>query len=292
VSALAGRCSSRPSRPEHGPPGPGAPRDNLPPVNAAAQDVTVELEGDIAVVTLRRPPHNLLTEPALRAVADAVDGLQGRVRAAVVASEGRSFCAGADFRSDEAPDPTDGGDFERRTGAFYAQAERIFASSVPTVAAVQGAAIGAGFGLALACDIRVVGRRGWFQVNFVRLGIHPGFALSVTLPRAVGQGRASELFLTGRRVDAEEAVHIGLAEHLAAEGEELAAASAIARRIATGAPLAVRSTRATLRRGLAEEARAAMRHELAEQVSLAGTADAVEGVAAVLAGREPVFEGR
>ncbi|HVM66552.1 MAG TPA: enoyl-CoA hydratase/isomerase family protein [Acidimicrobiales bacterium] len=261
-------------------------------MTAPSRDVSVERDGDIAVVTLRRPPHNLITEPALRAVADALDGLRDAVRAAVVASEGRSFCAGADFRSDEAPDPTDGAAFERRTGAFYAQAERIFASPVPTVAAVQGAAIGAGFGLALACDVRVVGRRGWFQVNFVRLGIHPGFALSVTLPRAVGPGRGAELFLTGRRVDADEAVRIGLAEHLAGEGEELAAASAVARQIAAGAPLAVRSTRATLRAGLVELARAAMRHELAEQVSLAGTADAIEGVAAVLAGREPVFEGR
>jgi enoyl-CoA hydratase/carnithine racemase len=254
--------------------------------------VAVDHDGDVAVVTLRRPPHNLITEPALRDLADALAGLDGRARAAVVASEGRSFCAGADFRSEDAPDPTDGAGFEQRTGAFYAQAERIFAAPVPTVAAVQGAAIGAGFGLALACDVRVVGRRGWFQVNFVRLGIHPGFALSMTLPRAVGPGRAAELFLTGRRVDAEEAAHIGLAEHLAAEGEELAAACAIARQIAAGAPLAVRSTRATLRAGLVEEARAAMRHELAQQVSLAGTADAVEGVAAVLAGRDPAFEGR
>jgi 2-(1,2-epoxy-1,2-dihydrophenyl)acetyl-CoA isomerase len=256
------------------------------------EDVTVDLDGPVAVVTLRRPPHNLLTGPALGRVADALHGLDGRARVAVVASEGRSFCAGADFRSDEAPDPTDGGDFEHRTGAFYAQAERIFDSPVPTIAAVHGAAIGAGFGLALACDVRVVGARGWFQVNFVRLGIHPGFALSMTLPRAVGPGRAAELFLTGRRVGADEAHRIGLAEHMADEGNELEATLALARQVAAGAPLAVRSTRATLRQGLVDDARAAMRHELAEQVALAGTADAVEGVAAVLEGREPSFEGR
>lgn len=257
-----------------------------------SQDVSIEIDGHVALVTLGRPPHNLLTAAALGRVADALDGLDGRARAAVLASEGRSFCAGADFRSPDAPDPTDGEDFERRTRAFYAQAARVFASPVPTIAAVQGAAIGAGFGLALACDVRVVGPRGWFQVNFVRIGIHPGFALSITLPRAVGAGRAADLFLTGRRVDAEEALRIGIAEHLADEGDEVRAALALAGRVAGGAPLAVRSTRATLRRALVDDARAAMAHELAEQVVLAGTADAVEGVGAVLDGREPNFEGR
>jgi 2-(1,2-epoxy-1,2-dihydrophenyl)acetyl-CoA isomerase len=257
-----------------------------------APDVSVDTDGDVAIVTLRRPPHNLLTEPALGRIADALESLDGRARAAVVASEGRSFCAGADFRSDDAPDPTDHDDFERRTGAFYAQAARVFGSPVPTVAAIQGAAIGAGFGLALACDVRVVGPRGWFQVNFVRLGIHPGFALSLTLPRTVGPGRASELFLTGRRIGAEEALRVGIAERSADEGHETDTALEVARRVAAGAPLAVRSTRATLRRGLVEGARAAMDHELREQAALAGTADARAGVAAVLAGREPTFEGR
>ena len=255
-------------------------------------DVSVRLDGGTAVVTLHRPPHNLLTEPVLRALADAITALCGVARSAVICSEGRSFCAGADFRSGEAPDPTEGGAFETRTAAFYDQAARIFESPVPLVAAVQGAAIGAGFGLALACDMCVVGDRGWFQASFVRLGIHPGFALSTTLPRVVGPGRAADLFLTGRRVDAPEAERIGIAQRVVPAGGEIGAALETATSIAAGAPLAVSSTRATLRRGLAGAARAAMRHELAEQTALAGTADAVEGVNAMLQGREPRFEGR
>jgi enoyl-CoA hydratase/carnithine racemase len=254
--------------------------------------VSVHQDGDVAVVTLRRPPHNLLTEPILRALADAVAGLDGVARAAVVCSDGRSFCAGADFRSGDAPDPTEQGGFEARTGAFYTQAVRIFDAPVPLVAAVQGAAIGAGFGLALACDLCVVGERGWFQANFVRLGIHPGFALSTTLPRVVGAGRASELLLTGRRVVATEAERIGIAQRVVPAGDELSVALEMATQIAGGAPLAVTSTRATLRHGLADAARQAMDHELAEQVALAGTADAVEGVSAMLEGRDPRFEGR
>jgi enoyl-CoA hydratase/carnithine racemase len=254
--------------------------------------VTVHAEGDTAVVTLQRPPHNLLTEPMLRAVADAVAGLGDHARAAVLCSAGRSFCAGADFRSGEAPDPTEGTAFETRTAAFYEQAARLFESPVPLVAAVGGAAIGAGFGLVLACDVCVVGATGWFQANFVRLGIHPGFALSATLPPVVGTGRAAELFLTGRRVGADEAGRIGIAQRVVPAGEEVAAALETATAIAAAAPLAVSSTRATLRHGLAEAARAAMRHELAEQTALAGTADAVEGVNAMLEGRDPVFAGR
>ncbi len=259
---------------------------------AEAGAVTVSVDGDVGIVTLRRPPHNLLTEPVLRAVADALHALGGQARAAVLASEGRSFCAGANFRSGDAPDPTEGGGFEARTSDFYRQAARVFESPLPVVAAVQGAAIGAGFGLALACDLRVVGESGWFQANFVRLGIHPGFALSTVLPAVIGPARAAELFLVGRRVGADESLSIGLTHRVVAAGDEVAAATETAREIAAGAPLAVASTRATLRRGLGGAVRAAMRHELAEQTALAGTADAVEGVTAVLAGRPPVFTGR
>jgi enoyl-CoA hydratase/carnithine racemase len=146
--------------------------------------------------------------------------------------------------------------------------------------------------LVLACDLCVVGEQGWFQANFVRLGIHPGFALSATLPRAAGPGRASELLLTGRRVDSAEAVRIGIAQRVVPAGDELSGALDVATHIAGGAPLAVSSTRATLRRGLTDAARQAMRHELAEQSALAGTVDAVEGVQAMLEGRDPRFEGR
>jgi enoyl-CoA hydratase/carnithine racemase len=257
-----------------------------------SESVSVTVDRDVGFVTLRRPPHNLLTEEALGEVAEALASLAGRARAAVLGAEGRSFCAGADFRSGDAPDPTDESGFAVRTAGFYAQAARVYESPVPVVAAVQGAAIGAGFGLALACDVRVVGEGGWFQANFVRLGIHPGFALSRVLPEVIGPGRAAELFLTGRRVGADEAVAIGLCQRAVASGDEIGAAGEIARQIAAGAPLAVRSTRATLRRGLGGAVRAAMRHELAEQAALAGTADAVEGVNAMLEGRTARFEGR
>ncbi len=256
------------------------------------EGIEVTVDDGLAVVRINRPPHNLLTEPALRLLADALEELEGKARAVVVCSEGRSFCAGANFRSAEAPNPSDPETFEKLTGAFYEQAARVFDCPLPLVAAVQGAAIGAGFGLALACDIRVVGESGWFQANFVRLGIHPGFALSATLPHVVGPGRAADIFLTGRRVGAAEAERIGLAQEVTSDGDLLDRARALAGVIAAAAPLAVRATRTTLRRGLAGAARATMRQELAEQTALAGTADAIEGMAAMLEGRHPHFEGR
>jgi enoyl-CoA hydratase/carnithine racemase len=137
----------------------------------------------------------------------------------------------------------------------------------------------------------VAGDKGWFQVNFVRLGIHPGFALSVTLPRLVGPGRAADLLLSARRIGAEEAERIGLVERTVQDGVVIDQALALASEIAAGAPAATAATRATLRAGLAEAARAAMAHELDEQVALAGTADAREGVLAMLEGRAPVFHG-
>lgn len=251
--------------------------------------VEVAVSDHVAVVTLSRPPHNLVTEPLLRRLADALADLEGRCGAAVLAAEGRSFCAGADFRSPVAPDPVAGDDFEKVTGAFYEQAVRVFAAPVPVVAAVGGAAIGAGLGIALACDLRVAGERAWFQANFTRLGIHPGFALSATLPRLIGPSAAADVFLTGRRVGAAEAGRLGLADRVVGAGEERDAAVNLAAEIAAGAPLALARTRRTLRAGLVDLAAETMRHELAEQAALAGTPDAVEGVRAMLEGRPPRF---
>ena len=251
--------------------------------------VDTTIEGHVALVTMRRPPHNLLTVPMLRELADQLEALDGRCRAAVLSAEGKSFCAGADFKSEAAPDPTAGASFEQTTAAFYAQALRIFETPVPVIAAVGGGAIGAGFGLALACDMRVVSDDGWFLVNFVRLGIDPGFAISATLPRLVGPGAAADLLYTARRVDASEALRIGLCERVVKSGGETEAALAVATEIAAGAPAAVASTRATLRSGLAAIARDAMEHELDEQSALAGTRDAREGVQAMLERRTPKF---
>jgi len=152
----------------------------------------------------------------------------------------------------------------------------------PTIAAVQGAAIGGGLGVALAADFRVVSPETRLSGNFVKLGIHPGFGLTITLPRLVGAQTASLLFLTGRRVGGEEAVRIGLADVLAPRAEDIRGqAHKLAAEIAENAPLALLSTRATLRAGLVDAIRKQLEHELAEQQALFKTKDFAEGIASV-----------
>jgi 2-(1,2-epoxy-1,2-dihydrophenyl)acetyl-CoA isomerase len=247
-------------------------------------DVTVDRRGPhVAVVCLHRPPNNYFDTGLLEEVAAAYEELGGSgwCRAVVLASEGRHFCAGLDFAGNAGQD----------IAALYRRALRLFAAPLPVVAAVQGAAIGGGCGLALSADFRVATPESRFSANFARLGFHHGFALTVTLPAAVGRQAAADLLYTGRRVGGEEALALGLCDRLATDGDPLAEAVRYADELAASGPLAVRSIRATLRGDLVEEARLAMEHECAEQTRLRDTADFSEGVRATAERRTPQFRG-
>ena len=247
-------------------------------------DVTVEQVGaHVGVVRLNRPPNNYFDTALIVGVAEAYEELDrsGWCRAIVLGSEGRHFCAGLDFAANAGQD----------IAALYSAALRLFAAPLPVVAAVQGAAIGGGCGLALSADFRVATAQSRFSANFSRLGFHHGFALTVTLPAAVGRQAAADLLLSGRRVRGEQALALGLCDRLAGEDDLLAEAIAYADELAAAGPLAVRSIRATLRSGLVEEARLAMEHEYAEQTRLRDTADFAEGLRAAAEMRDPVFRG-
>ncbi|MCL2542553.1 MAG: enoyl-CoA hydratase/isomerase family protein [Nocardioidaceae bacterium] len=251
-------------------------------------DVTTTHDGHVAVVEVHRPPANFFDRDVLAAIADAGErATTDGARAIVLCSEGRHFCAGAQLA-----DAT--GDLDPRASAakVYEQAERIFRLEVPVVAAVQGAAVGGGLGLACAADFRVASTSSRFEANFARLGFHCGFALSLSLPRIVGATRAQQMLLTGRRVDGEEAAAIGLADRLTAPLGERAGAVELAHEIAGAAPLAVRSMRATARADLLARLRATLDHELDEQERLWQTEDAATGVTASLERRDPTFVGR
>jgi enoyl-CoA hydratase/carnithine racemase len=176
--------------------------------------------------------------------------------------------------------------------ALYEQALRVFAAEKPIVAAIQGAAVGAGLGLALTADFRVAGPEARFSANFVKLGFHPGFGLTHTLPRLIGEQRASLMLLTGRRIKPEEALAWGLADELVPAGELRAAALKLAAEIAENAPLAVISTRKTLRAGLADAIKAQTAVEHREQTLLRATEDFAEGVRSVAERRPGNFAGR
>jgi enoyl-CoA hydratase/carnithine racemase len=202
-------------------------------------------------------------------------------------SEGKHFCAGADFRDGQRQSSSQIGGVH-----LYDVAIRLFEQPLPIVAAVQGAAIGGGLGLALAADFRVACPEARFSANFARLGFHQGFGLSVTLPAAIGQQRALEMLYTGRRIDGAEAARIGLSDRLVPLPDVRSGAVALAGEIAASAPLAVRSVRATMRGPLAAQVKGALEREKAEQDRLRGTADWLEGVRASAERRTPVFRGR
>ena len=247
--------------------------------------LTVRVDEDhVATVEFDRPPHNHFDVALIAGLADAYAALdeEPACRAILLCSAGRHFCAGADFAG-----AGDAGGQE-----FYAQAVRLFAAATPVVAAVQGAAIGGGLGLALSADFRVASPSSRFAANFARLGIHHGFGMTVTLPAVVGMQAALELLYTGRRVKGEEAQALGLCDHLVADGELRGTAHALAAEIAGSAPLAVRSIRQTMRGDIAERVRAATEREAAEQAKLFATDDFKEGVRATSERRTPNFTAR
>lgn len=252
--------------------------------------IAIERHGPVAEVRFGSPPANHLSVESLAGLCDALAGTDAdpSVRAILLTTAGRVFCAGGDL----AGDPDLGGADAGAVARFYDQAIRLFHLRKPVVAAIQGTAAGAGLGLAVAADFRVAAPQARFAAHFTALGFHPGFGLSVTLPRLIGPQRAHLMMMTSRRIRAEQAVDWGLADALAADGDLHAAALALAAEIATNAPLATVATRRTMRAGLAEAVRAALALELAEQSILKPTADHAEGVRAVFERRPACFTGR
>lgn len=252
--------------------------------------------GNVAVIEMQTPPHNFLTNTLISDIATALESFENsaQVRVAVLCAQGRSFCAGANFASDEGPlgpdsksEPIGGS----ATEALYAGAARLCAVSIPTIAAVQGPAIGGGLGLAMSTNFRVASPEARFSANFAALGIHQGFGLSVLLPEVLGPSRAAEVLLSAKRYKGEEAVSMGLADRCVPIDELRDTAIDWAAEIALNAPLALHAINRTLRSGLADRVRAATKHEAEQQRILSATADAAEGIRAVTERRAGNFQG-
>ena len=259
-------------------------------------DIVIDLGDDfVATAEVRRGPHNFFDQQMIADLATGFEALDQdpRCRAIVLCAEGKNFCAGADFSTKR-----DGGDRGMPSNIsggkgrhLYDEAVRLFKTRTPVVAAVQGQAVGGGLGLALMPDFRIASPESKFSANFARLAFHQGFGLSATLPRIVGQQRALEMLYTGRRVEAEEALAIGLCDKLVPAEMLRDAAHEFAVEIATSGPLAVDSIRETMRGDLADAVRAATDREKAEQNRLASSEDFKEGVKAMGERRKPVFVG-
>ena len=251
------------------------------------KDISVSIKQHLAYVEINRPPNNFFDADLIQQIADAYESLdeEDECRVILLKSEGKNFCAGANFGQDE-----DMLDKSVPYKKLYAQAVRLFRTRTPVIAVVQGAAIGGGLGLALSADFRVACHEARFAANFAKLGFHPGFGSSITLPRVVGVQKAMDMLFTARRVTGEEAFKIGLADKFCSKDKILEEAEQLAMEIASSAPMAVESIRSTLRGNLADQIEQIVNWELSEQVRLQKTEDFKTGIAASLSRETPQFK--
>jgi len=248
---------------------------------ASFEHIAVSRDGIVATIEVRRGPNNFVDTDMVAEIADVLEDFDHtpEVRAVVLCAEGKHFCAGADFGS-RGPDGVALG--AKRGRHLYKEAQRLWRTGKPIVAAVHGAAVGAGVGLAVMADFRVTCPEARFSVNFTRLGYHPGFGLTATLPR----------LYTGRRISGEEALKIGLADYCVPFDQVRAKATELATEIAQSGPQAIVATRETLRRGLADAVASATEREYEEQNWLRDTEDFREGIKAMAERRLPDFKAR
>ncbi len=258
------------------------------------KQIKLETGAQIARLTLNRPAERNAMTPdmglEIREAVNIINKCQA-ARVAIISGAGQSFCSGADLRtlgaetgSGQAGEGLGGGE------RFY----RLFLSirdlRVPSIAAVNGHAIGAGFCLAIAADLRVIRRSAKIGATFVKLGIHPGMAATWNLPRLIGPANAAELLYTGRVIDGDEAMAMGLANQVAGEDFEHAVES-LAEEISSSAPIALRELKSTLARTFDRGIDEALKHEAEVQARTFQSEDAAEGIAAILAKRKPEFRG-
>ncbi len=258
-----------------------------------AEAVRYHATGNVGVITLDRPDNrNSMTPELLDAFSAASTAARadGHIRSLVITGTGSCFSSGADFKSviqrDTGESPAE------RSYAMYKPFLSLLDIEVPIVGALNGHTVGGGFGLALVCDLRIGADGAKYGANFTKLGLAPGMAISYMLPRIIGLPRANELLLTGRLVDGREAEALGILNRAVPAAEVLAVAMELAQTIAGNAPLAVRATKAAIRRGLALAVREAAREEAIAQAETLATEDSKEGIAALLEKRTPNFTGR
>jgi 2-(1,2-epoxy-1,2-dihydrophenyl)acetyl-CoA isomerase len=249
----------------------------------------------VRTIVLDRPDklnavNGALASSLVDALADAAG--DDAVRVVVLTGAGRAFCAGLDLSAPpELPSATraDRLDPYAWVGAWV---RGVVACEKPVIAAVNGPAAGAGFGLALACDLRVLAASARMTAGYVRRGLSPDAGVSWFLPRHVGLARASDILLTGRDVDAAEAERIGLATLVVQEAELAATVASYAGRLATGAPIAHALTKRLLTPTFDRSLDVALRDELTNIKYCFTTADVAEAMAAFREKRAPRFEGR
>lgn len=249
--------------------------------------------GFIGRITFSRPDNlNTLNRKMIPVFKDIISSVKEDkdLRCLIITGSGTTFCGGADLKSG----------FEQNHGAFLNEALLDFYRpfleianlKVPVIAAVNGHAIGGGFGIALLCDIRVISRKAKLGANFARLGIHSGMAISYILPRLIGAARAQELLYTGRIITGEEALIIGLANYATEKEKVMDKALSLAEEISKSAPVAVQMMKRSIYDGLDWNLVRAADMEARNQALTFEMEDAKEGISSMLEKRTPHFKGR
>jgi 2-(1,2-epoxy-1,2-dihydrophenyl)acetyl-CoA isomerase len=258
-------------------------------------DVLLDVAEGVATITLNRPARLNAFAGAMRdELHDAIDraALDPAVRVLVITGAGRAFGTGADLEvTGDLASRGDTAAFERLVHAGMRAVRRLRAVRQPVIAAVNGAAAGAGAALALACDFRIASDRASFGLTFNRIGLHPDWGATWFLPRLVGAGRAAELILSARMIDADEALRIGVFERVVPADTFADEVRKLAAEIAAKPPLALAAAKRTLARSLDADLDAILAAEGTEQLACFASADAREGIAAFIEKRPAVFRG-
>lgn len=261
-----------------------------------SEDILVETRGAVAWVTLNRPESmNAMTPALMGRLREIVSGLDQdeAVRVVVFTGAGRGFSAGGDREFlDEVTRMTP---FEIKRSVyenFQGAVKAVKLLSKPTIAAVNGPAVGAGCELAVACDFRIVSSEAYFLETWVNLGVIAPLGGMFLLPQLVGLGVATEMLMLGKRVGADEAARLGLATEVVAPEKLEEAATALAEKLAAGPPLALSLFKEGLRRGMESSLAAEWEFNLYAQAMLLNSADFAEAVAAMAEKRQPEFKGK
>ncbi len=255
--------------------------------------VLVDVSSHVATITLNRPERlNTIDLPTLEELVFVLDSVARRddVWVVVLAGSGRIFCAGAD-QSEMVPRTP--GEWERIVDRYLDPVRRIATMDQPVIARLHGDAVGGGLGLALACDYRIAAEGVRLSAPFVKIGL-AGCDMSAGyfLPRLVGMGRATEIMMSGRFVDAGEAERIGLVTRMVHEDALDATVTSLADELAAGPPLALAFTKRAIRRSLDRPMEAEFDYEIFAQVQCLQSEDHREGLAAFREKRAPHYEGK
>jgi enoyl-CoA hydratase/carnithine racemase len=264
-------------------------------IETGSEQILCRLEARVASVTLHRPEaRNALTLEMKQALARLVPalGADARVGCVLLTGAGGAFCAGGDTKlMAREGRPASPEERKRQLRWEHGIVASLFELEKPTLAALPGPAAGAGFSLALACDLRIAAQSAFVTTAYLKLGLSGDYGGSWFLTRLVGPARAREIFFTGDRMDARECERLGIVNRVVPDADLASEALALAQRIAAGPPVALRYMKENLNRALGESLRACLDAEAERMVQSATTQDYAEAVRAFQEKRPPVFRG-